>query len=101
MNVIAPGQGIESAWHTGDGDYATINGTSMAAPAVAGAMAIWVGFENIQDNAARVRFRLYRNALRNVRFGGFGFSTQFPWLVNTGVRQPPYIGAPRRGPQFV
>jgi subtilisin family serine protease len=39
VDIIAPGVGITSAWHTGDAATNTISGTSMAAPHVAGAVA--------------------------------------------------------------
>jgi len=38
--LAAPGQDILSTWNTGDSAYATISGTSMATPHVAGAVAL-------------------------------------------------------------
>jgi subtilisin family serine protease len=42
-DIFAPGDGITSAWHTGDSATNTISGTSMAAPHVAGGAALVLG----------------------------------------------------------
>lgn len=39
VDIIAPGSSITSAWYTSDGAIASLNGTSMASPHVAGAAA--------------------------------------------------------------
>lgn len=45
VDIFAPGSEIKSAWHTGDDATKTIQGTSMAAPHVAGVAALYL-FEN-------------------------------------------------------
>ncbi|MGW6454631.1 S8 family peptidase [Streptomyces sp. NPDC055078] len=42
LDIFAPGTSITSAWHTGDAATNTISGTSMAAPHVAGAAALYL-----------------------------------------------------------
>ncbi len=41
-DLFAPGTGITSAWNTGDSDTHTLTGTSMAAPHVTGAAALYL-----------------------------------------------------------
>ena len=43
VDLFAPGHQIASAWHTGDAATKSLSGTSMAAPHVAGAAALYLG----------------------------------------------------------
>ncbi|MGH3863431.1 S8 family serine peptidase [Actinokineospora sp.] len=53
-DIFAPGVGITSAWMTNDTATNTISGTSMAAPHVAGAAAVWLG-NRPSDTPAQVQ----------------------------------------------
>jgi hypothetical protein len=48
VDIFAPGSTIYSAWYTGDNTYAKLSGTSMAAPHVCGATALYL---NTNPNA--------------------------------------------------
>ncbi|MDX6197328.1 MAG: hypothetical protein QOJ79_479 [Actinomycetota bacterium] len=52
VDVFAPGVDIESDWDTGDAATATLSGTSMAAPHVAGAAARYLGAHRSATPAA-------------------------------------------------
>lgn len=95
ITVIAPGNRIRTASIGGDRNYNRWSGTSMAAPAVAAMLSIWVGYEGINDNAQRAADLLDANQLPNL-LTGFPNPTVNK-LVNSGLNQDPnlpYIGAP-------
>ncbi|WHM36484.1 S8 family peptidase [Streptomyces sp. BPTC-684] len=51
LDLFAPGTGIASAWNSDDTAYRTLSGTSMAAPYVAGAAALYLGGHPAADPA--------------------------------------------------
>lgn len=61
LDLFAPGTSITSAWNTGDTATNTINGTSMAAPHVAGAAALYLA-GNPTATPAQVTTALLNNA---------------------------------------
>ncbi|MBK8045778.1 MAG: S8 family serine peptidase [Anaerolineales bacterium] len=64
LDIFAPGQDITSAWYTGNSVLNTISGTSMAAPHVAGAAALYLDLNNAATPAS-VRNALVNNATLN------------------------------------
>jgi len=65
VDFFAPGVSITSAWYTGDSATATISGTSMAAPHVAGAAALFLE-TNAGASPQAVRDALYNATTKNV-----------------------------------
>lgn len=65
LDIFAPGSSITSAWHTSNTATNTISGTSMAAPHVAGAAALFVQ-ENPSSSPQAVRDGLVNSATTGV-----------------------------------
>jgi subtilisin family serine protease len=65
LDIFAPGQSIVSAWITSTTALATLSGTSMASPHVAGAAALYKQ-ANPSASATTVRNALVNNATTNV-----------------------------------
>src|SRR5689334_1203603 len=68
LDIFAPGSGVLSAWFSSDTATATLSGTSMASPHVAGAAALYKQFSP-GASAATVRNALVNNATTNVISG--------------------------------
>lgn len=65
LDLFAPGSGILSAWWTSNTATATLSGTSMASPHVAGAAALYKQ-ANPSASAATIRNALVNNSTTNV-----------------------------------
>lgn len=68
VNIFAPGSSIRSAWHTSNTATRTENGTSMAAPHVAGVAALYLA-NNTSATPAQVFNAIISNATTNVLSG--------------------------------
>jgi len=64
LDLFAPGQGILSAWFSSDTATATLSGTSMASPHVAGVAALYKQFSP-SASSATVRNAIVNNATTN------------------------------------
>ncbi|ONI81260.1 hypothetical protein ALI144C_22300 [Actinosynnema sp. ALI-1.44] len=84
MDVWAPGDSINSAWINGNSSYNTIGGTSMAAPHVAGAMAL-----RLHDAPSSTPAELEKWVVDNASQGklsGIGSSpNKLLYIPNTGT----------------
>jgi subtilisin family serine protease len=65
LDLFAPGQGILSAWFTSNTATATLSGTSMASPHVAGVAALYKQ-ANPSASATTIRNAIVNNATTNV-----------------------------------
>ncbi|HEX5541674.1 MAG TPA: S8 family peptidase [Micromonospora sp.] len=82
VHIFAPGSSIRSAWHTSNTATNTINGTSMAAPHVAGAAALVLA-ANSSWSPSQVRSYLLNNATTGVVGSpGTGSPNRLLYVVN-------------------
>ncbi len=88
LDIWAPGEGITSAWATSDSAANTISGTSMAAPHVAGAAALYLA-TNPGASSAAVRNHLVFNGTQG-RLSGIGASS--PNILLHTIVTPPAPG---------
>ena len=83
VNVFAPGTNITSAWHTSSSATNTISGTSMAAPHVAGAAALYLQ-RNVNASPAQVRSALTSQSTTG-RLTGIGTGSPNRLLYTGGL----------------
>jgi subtilisin family serine protease len=72
VDIIAPGSAIVSTWHTGSSAVNTISGTSMAAPHVAGAVALFYqqfGFRSPAEMSTLVKTKATKSVVSGVSSG--------------------------------
>jgi len=76
VTLLAPGQMIDSAWHTSPTATKTISGTSMASPHVAGVAALYMSIVSPTPTPAQVKTFLTNNALNDqINLACTGLST--------------------------
>ncbi|KAM0389414.1 hypothetical protein ACHAQC_008723 [Fusarium culmorum] len=99
VKMISPGSEISSASIENDKAYSWKSGTSMAAPCVAGAMAIYVSFEIIDSDVNKVSDRLVKNQLVGIISDVPSDPPTANNFVNSGINSvlknehEPYYGA--------
>ncbi len=94
LDIFAPGSSITSAWYTGNTATNTISGTSMAAPHVAGAAALYLQ-SNSSANPAAVVAALVGNATTGtVTSAGTGSPNLLLYTGTGAVSPPPTSGNP-------
>jgi subtilisin family serine protease len=88
VDVFAPGVGITSAWHTSTTSTATISGTSMAAPHVAGLVAANLALTPTVS-PSQIESQIVTEATKDVvRSAGTGSPNRLGYLTPTPVTPP-------------
>ncbi len=99
-DIFAPGQNITSAWHTTNTATNTISGTSMAAPHVAGAAALYLA-ANPSASPATVQSTMKTNATPNkITNPGTGSPNSLLFTGSGGVTPPNPCPAASNGTNY-
>ncbi|MFC4856968.1 S8 family peptidase [Actinophytocola glycyrrhizae] len=99
-DIFAPGQDITSTWRTSDTSTNTISGTSMAAPHVAGAAALYLA-DNPAASPATVQSTMKTNATPNkITNPGTGSPNALLYTGTGGVTPPNPCAAVTNGTNY-
>ena len=107
VDVLAPGTDVYSASNLADNKEVMKTGTSMASPAVAGILAIFISYESMWDSVSKVRKTMEKNQLSDVTSGWPSSPATRNLLVNTGLNNPsrsywwPYVPYRKHDELFV
>ncbi|MDZ4100992.1 MAG: S8 family peptidase [Hydrogenophaga sp.] len=85
LDVFAPGSAITSAWHTSDTATASLNGTSMAAPHVAGVVALALAADPLATPSGIAPFVLDNASLNKVSSAGSNSPNRLVYSLASGT----------------
>jgi serine protease len=89
LDVFAPGVSILSTWHTANSATATLNGTSMASPHVAGAAALLLGATPTATPATIASALVAASTTNRVSNPGAGSPNRLLHIATTTTDAPP------------
>lgn len=88
VDLFAPGVSITSAWYTSDSATATISGTSMSSPHVAGAAALYLE-TNPTASAQQVRDAIFAAATKGIVTSANSVNNHLLYTLAFGGVEPP------------